>query len=414
MKKLIKTALSTVLALVMALSMGIVAAAEEYDSFTMQYDDRMDISGKTVEIIDAGKPTSYKVGYGVEENAVLDDAVIAIDGDKLIATGIGTAKVRIDGVLYEVTVEKAKINIISIVGQSNSGNHFANATSDITCSAGTAYYWGYGAIEPKDYTEPSMGFHAPLLAELYAQSAAAGNPVKNVLVWEEGYTSKNGKSITAWAVEKEDAINTDGTDGAAQMIRDCIAYYELNSDKYEIVDKIVFCNHGTTDYYMNPERYINLFIAMWERLKAEGMQYLAFLRVRGSHSLATTENVDIFYNAPVSAQFEMVRNREDMFMVSIITENWTGNASTKHSVDIRNYITFMEEYGKDGSYNDSYGNAATVENGVLTTSMKALYGSNNKVHYGKFGYGIIGADAAYNMYASLYGNKVHITKTDSS
>ena len=47
-----------------------------------------------------------------------------------------------------------------------------------------------------------MGFHAPLLAELYAQSAAAGDPVKNVLIWEEGYTSKNGQSITAWAVEE--------------------------------------------------------------------------------------------------------------------------------------------------------------------------------------------------------------------
>ncbi|MBQ6700808.1 MAG: DUF4886 domain-containing protein, partial [Oscillospiraceae bacterium] len=70
--------------------------AEKSQPLSMQYDDRMDISGKTVEIIDAGKPTSYKVGYGVAENAVLDDAVITIDGDKIIATGIGTAKVRID------------------------------------------------------------------------------------------------------------------------------------------------------------------------------------------------------------------------------------------------------------------------------------------------------------------------------
>ena len=139
MKKLIKTALSTVLALVMALSMGIVAAAEEYDSFTMQYDDRMDISGKTVEIVDAGKPTSYKVGYGVEENAVLDDAVIAIDGDKLIATGIGTAKVRIDGVLYEVTVEVAPISLLLLIGQSNMEGMVGNANQSIACEEGKVY-----------------------------------------------------------------------------------------------------------------------------------------------------------------------------------------------------------------------------------------------------------------------------------
>ena len=39
----------------------------------MKYDDRIDLTGKTVEIVDAGKPTSFKVGYGVAEGTPDDE-----------------------------------------------------------------------------------------------------------------------------------------------------------------------------------------------------------------------------------------------------------------------------------------------------------------------------------------------------
>ena len=372
-------------------------------TLSLSYDDRYDVTGKEVEILDAGTPTSN------------GDAVVALEGNVLRAVGVGTAEVKINGLPYTITVKKAKINLVMIMGQSNAGNHFANATSGVTCPPGTAYHWGYGATQPTDYTQPSMGFHTPLLAELYAQSVAAGDPVKNVLIWAEGYTSKNGQSITAWAVEKNGTIDTTGTDGAAQMLRDCLAYYEGLSDRYEICDKVMFCNHGTTDHNMDTGRYIRLFTAIWERLKAEGMEYVGFLRVRGAHSLNTPENVDLYYNSASAAQFELVRTRDDMFMASTITENWTGVASTVYSIDISRYLSMMEAYGQSPEYSDSYGNKATFADGILTTTMKELYGSNNKVHYGIFGYGIIGADAAYNMYHALNGNGAPtLVQTDSS
>ena len=86
---------------------------------SMRYDDRMDMSGKTVEIIDAGEPTSYQVGYGVEENTQRDTAVVTLEGNTLIATGIGTALVEIDGGTYEVTVTAAPISLLLLAGQSN-------------------------------------------------------------------------------------------------------------------------------------------------------------------------------------------------------------------------------------------------------------------------------------------------------
>lgn len=74
----------------------------------------------------------------------------------------------------------------------------------------------------------------------------------------------------------------------------------------------------------------------------------------------------------------------------------------------------METYGQKNSYSDSYGNKATYANGILTTTMKELYGSNNTCHYGKFGYGIIGADAAYNMYKAMHAPNTAIEVTLTS
>ena len=74
----------------------------------------------------------------------MDESVISLENNYLIASGIGEANIRIDGQLYTVNVQKAKINIVTIMGQSNAGNHFANATSDVTCPVGTAYWWGNG------------------------------------------------------------------------------------------------------------------------------------------------------------------------------------------------------------------------------------------------------------------------------
>lgn len=369
-----------------------------YESMYMKYDDHMDISAyENVEILDAG------------------EAIIALEENYLVATGIGEAKIRLDDQYITVVVEKAKINIITIMGQSNAGNHFENATSDVTCPLGTAYWWGNGqgvnAAEPVDYIQASKGFHTPLLAELYAQSVAAGEPVKNVMIWQEGITSKNGQSIVKWVASETD---TSGTDATATMMKNCLNYYEQHSDKYEIIGNGVYWLQGESDVSMDPDIYQGLFMAMWERLKESGAEYLAFLRVRKGTNLNDEVHEDLDYTGSLAAQLDMVNNNSDMFMATTITENWVGDENTKYSIDISNYITMMEKYGSSETYNDSYGNTATFKDGVLTTTMKTLYGSNNKCHYGKFGYGIIGADAAYNMYTALNADSYQIVKADTT
>ena len=382
-------------------------------SIEAYYDDYLtDISGISASV----------EGAAVTSGDALE--LIEVGGIKYFhAKQLGTSQVTDGTITAEVTVLKAKINIIVIMGQSNSGNHFDNATSDIKCPLGTAYWWGnglgVGAKEPVNFAHATKGFHSPLLAELYAQSVKNGEPVKNVLVWHEGGsqtgngTSKNGSSIYGWAANAND---TSGTDFTVKMVNNCLSYYEGLSDKFEIVSKGVYWLQGEGDGVrgIDPTEYIGCFMAMWNKLKAEaGLEYMAIMRVRQGGDNNTNNN-DIHYSTTVSSQFALANNNPDIFIATTLTENFTGTPTTKISVDIRNYITLMDAYSTSASHSDKYNNTATYKDGVLTMPMSTLFGSNNKNHYGKFGYALIAADAAYNMYNALNKTDFAITQANSS
>ena len=369
--------------------------------------------------IDGVLPTAEGVSV---DGTVIE--IIEVSGTSYFhAKEVGSATVNLGTKTAEVTVGKAKLNLIVVMGQSNSGNHFDNATSDIRCPLGTAYWWGGGkgiaARKPTDFTQATKGFHSPLLAELYAQSVAAGDPEKNVLVWHEGGnqegngTSKNGSSIYGWAKSATDAS---GTDYTVQMVKKCVEYYEGMSDKYEIVRRGVYWLQGEGDGVrgIEPSEYIGCFMAMWNKLKTEaGLEYMAIMRVRRGGD-GNTQNADIYYSSTSASQYALANAYGDIFMATTLTENFTGAPTVNRTVDISNYITLMNEYSSEASHSDSYGNTATYKNGKLTMPMKTLFGSNNKNHYGKFGYALIAADAAYNMYRALHSEGYSITLANSS
>lgn len=356
-------------------------------------------------------------GIAISDNPIItgDDCleIISKDGTSYFhAKNIGTATVTAKDISIAVAIGKARLHIMLVMGQSNAGNHFANAMSDVKCDIGTAYWWQYNA-PVTDHTMTTKGWHAPFLAEFRAQSVAAGNPEKPVLIWREGETTRSGKPITAWAPS---ATNTSGTDGTVKMLQDCISYYTdpIRADKYEIVAKGMYWLQGESGG--NPVAYTECFMAMYERLQKTGIEYCAFFRVRqgGDGNKNTNDHNDLSHHGVLRAQLEMINSRDDMYLITDITENWYGVSTAKHSIDISNYITMLQYYGKTASYTDTLGNRALFKDGILTTYMPELYGKNNYCHYGKFGYGIIGADAAYNMYRALYGNDFGIVYSDTS
>ena len=382
-------------------------------TLTLSYDDYL-------TTIDGILPTDE--GVAITSGTAIE--IIEVKGTSYFhAKEIGNATLTLGENTVEVTVNKAKLNLIVIMGQSNSGNHFSNATSDITNPLGTAYWWGnnrgIAARAPVDFTQATLGFHSTLLAELYAQSVAAGDPVKNVLVWHEGGsqdgngTSKNGSSIYGWAKSPTD---TKGTDYTVSMVANCDAYYATMADKYEIVSRGVYWLQGEGDGVrgIDPNEYIACFEAIWNKLKTEAkLEYMAIMRVRKGGDNNTLNN-DIDYSTTVSSQFALANKHPDIFIATTVTENFTGAPTESKTIDISNYIRMMATYSGAAEHNDNYGNAATYKNGKLTTTMKTLFGSNNKNHYGKFGYTIIASDSAYNMTRALKGSEFSFVMADAS
>ena len=179
-----------------------------------------------------------------------DDAIEVVTKNNVKyfrAKNVGVTTVKDGDKSVVVGIAKARLHLVVVMGQSNAGCHFANAMSDVVCDLGTAYWWGANigpaVTKPIDYTRPSTGFHTPLIAELRAQSVAAGEPEKPVMIWHEGATSKNGKPITSWATS---ATETSGTDDTVKMITNCINYYTApeRADKYEIVESGMYWLQG--------------------------------------------------------------------------------------------------------------------------------------------------------------------------
>ena len=128
------------IAVVLSMMGGSSTAASLFNTgITLKYyDDRMDVSGLDVEITDAGIPTSYKVGYGVAEGTP-DSSVLTLENGFLRASGVGSAKVKINGTEHTVSVSPAPLSLILLMGQSNMEGSDGKAEQSVANTDGQVY-----------------------------------------------------------------------------------------------------------------------------------------------------------------------------------------------------------------------------------------------------------------------------------
>ena len=398
MKKFLSVILSVILVFCVTFSvMFIPAFADSAASLTLSYDDRYEFTG-------ASSVTSS------------DSSVITVSGNVIRAVGItnGTpVTVTADGKDYSVTVNKAKINIVTVAGQSNAAGESTGVDSTLLAKysstvpeKGTAYLWTGGASAPVDFTEGSTynkgGFRGALAAEWYAQSSAAGSPEKTVVVYGTNYTATPGEKIAEWTSDDSTKARHDKT---AAMVNACYDYYKTGegSNYYDISGCGMYWLQGESDRTQTAEYYYNAFSSLWSNLKQETsgrLEYCAFMRVRGASGSDST----LRYSGPVAAQYQLTNDFSDIFTASNLTEQWPADSSSDLSntvkVDISNYHIFGgTQY-------------ANIVNGtVLTEQIAAIYGG---LHYSRLGYSLIGADAAFNMYRSLRCPENRVTAADAS
>ena len=426
--------------------------AEPASPISLRYDDRYDVSGKTVEIVDAGSPTSYKVGYGVEDGT-LDDAVIAIDGDKLIATGIGTALVRIDGVLYEITVEAAPVSILLLIGQSNMRGSEGDANQSIVCPEGMVYAtYGddrgadntaftasnaaqfapsalageYSTINTEGTTDCLSGYPLDTLTEAGAGKIGPDSGFAYEWVRQTGEkvwvinAAHGGTSITAWQ------------DGTTQF-EECEALFkacsetmkkEIAAGHFTLSHMLYFWCQGCNDAAQTAEWYVKKYLAMHESLKTVlafdhdsdeatadyTFEFGGIIPVRagnessgcyrlGTYTDTTTAKYhesfkDLRFTGPRVAQYWLGNNPdyEDIWVVCNIGEDWVWMPDGTNGV-----ADYFNAHYENGTVD--YTTQVEQKTSWYTPTTPAAV--HDSIHYNQIGYNEIGRESVRNALVIL-------------
>ena len=415
---------------------------------SLRYDDHYNVTGKTVEIIDAGTPTSYQVGYGVEENAIPDTAVVTLAGDNLVATGIGIAYVHIDGVLYEVTVEAAPISLLLLIGQSNMEGMVGNANQSIACENGqvySTYAKANGLTGDAGLTVDNAGNYVPsALAGMYSAVNVNGTdtklseyPVKSLTEAGNGkygadsgiayeWTKQTGEkvwvvnaahgasSITSW---QKGASNYEE---AVALFSDCqtVLKKEIAAGHYTFSHMGYYWCQGCADETQTAEWYVGQYLGMHENLKADlafdadfdasttdrTLEFGNIILVMAGHETAVgyrkgthMDSSDAFFatfkelemRGPRVAQIWMANNPElaDINMVCTLAQDWVAMPDGTDGVS-----EYFRSHYENGTVDYPTQTAQSDVWRMPTTPASV----KNSIHYYQIGYNEVGREAARN------------------
>ena len=418
------------------------------EPMSMRYDDHLDMSGKVVEIIDAGTPTSYQVGYGVEENAVPDTAVVTLEGDTLVATGIGTAKVKINGELYEITVTAAPISLLLLIGQSNMRGSEGNADQSIVCPDGMVYATfgdDRGDAEGIMNTKNATNFAASALTGEYSGINVNGTtdnlnyyPInsltedgKGTFGPDSGFAyewvkqtgekvwivnaAHGGSSMTSW---QPNATNFKEADLLFSACQETLRK-EIAAGHFTLSHMGYFWCQGCSDYNWTAEKYVTQYLAMHNGLKDvmsfdhdsnavtadKVLEFAGIIPVRAGHDYndgyregiytdSTTQKfyesfMDLQMTGPRVAQYWMINNPElpDVWGVCNIGEDWVWMPDGTNGV-----VEYFQNHYPNGTV-DYTTQVKQSASWYTPTTPKAVHDS---IHYNQIGYNEVGREAARN------------------
>ena len=430
---------------------------------SLRYDDHLDMSGKAVEIIDAGTPTSYQVGYGVEENTVLDTAVVTLEGDTLVATGIGTATVKVDGELHDITVTAAPISMLLLIGQSNMRGSEGNANQSIVCPDGMVYST-YGDDRGESNTAMTVSnatrFAPSALTGTYSSinvvgttDCLSGYPVNSLTEAGAGKIGPDSGFAYEWVKqtgEKVWVVNAahGGTNISAWQpgtteYEECQALFtacqetlrkEIAAGHFTLSHMGYFWCQGCSNRTNTAEWYVQKYLTMHESLKTElafdhdsnsatenkTFEFGGIIPVRvGSTATCYRDGayettnpyayhesyVDLRFSGPRVAQYWMCNNPEleDIWMVCNIGEDWVWMPDGTNGVS-----AYFQAHYPNGTV-DYTTQVAQKATWYTPTTPAAVHDS---IHYNQIGYNEVGREAARNaliMLGEMEAPKVETT-----
>ncbi len=422
--------------------MELEAKWEKKNILNLKYDDRYDVSNCQVEIINEGSPASNKVGYGVAEN-VFDDKVVTLVGNELIATGVGQAIIKIDGVIYEVNVSPALLSVFLLFGQSNMEGYSGSANQSIANINGQVY----STYCPNDEltTSNASQYVASALTGEYSKINVTGGtdylssyPINSLT--EDGNGKKGADSAIAYrwnqlTNDKVWIINAahGGTsiniwqEGESEFNEALALFYavketlerEIKSGHYILQNFGYFWCQGCADTSVTAEEYVNSYLKMHNSLKEKmcidhdanpatkdiSLQFAAIIPVRAgrhyqsmyregvytdSYSSEWSSFVDLQMSGPRVAQFWMGNNPEltDIHLVWGTGEEWVTKPDGTNGIQ-----EYFEKYYKDGKVDYLTQTKVSDEWRKPTTASQL----HPDIHYTQIAYNELGLRSAENL-----------------
>jgi len=411
---------------------------------TMQYDDR--ISGTDIRILEAGEPVETSLKVGTNER---DDAVITVYGNKLVATGIGEAVAYIDDAVYEITVEKAIIDLFMITGHSVGMGSQGNTQESVLLDNGQAYSFtvtntetgGYRYIDVIGETDGvGLGYAAEKRPDEVDNFTAAGGGVigeDSGLAWKWNQLTGHKVYVVNSAVGSTSMyhwyIDKSNSESPVPILTNAIANFtrarqiiqnEVDAGHFEM-GIMTMINHSSANYsdswgairklYNDEEGQVwfdkvlgditNAMNKDWDAdgtvEKASETMTIGFVPIwtRPKDTVSTSVGIDFGSDKPAVLYMGADAAYADRFVASLIgLQQWGDDA--KVQAYFKNYV---QEY--------------TAQNGeTLAVPSTNLDLYPDYVHYKQFAYNEMGIDVAKNVYTRLYGNtqtvSLKLLKTD--
>ena len=425
-----------------------VESTSDSDISNLRFDDHVDMTNRNVEIIDSGTPTSFQVGYGIGENTIHDTAVVTLVGNTLVATGIGTAVVKVDQKIYNITVTAAPISLLMIIGQSNAEGMVGNANQSIACENGqvySTYAKADGLTGDAGLTVSNAGNYVPsALTGKYSivnvngtDAKLSGHPVNSLTEAGNGkygmdsglayeWVKQTGEKV--WIVNAAHGASSISSwqpgqsnfEEAKALLSACqeVLMKEIKAGHFTFSRMGYYWCQGCADETKSAEWYVDKYLTMHQGLKNEfgfdgdlcpntpknTMEFGGIVLVMAGH-----ENVDGYrkgayedtsnsffasfkeleMRGPRVAQIWMANNPEleDIHIVCTLAQDWVEMPDGTNGVK-----KYFQSYYNNGivDYPTQKKQSASWYSPTTPAAVK------NSIHYYQVGYNEVGREAARN------------------
>ncbi len=411
-------------------------------SLTLEYDDRFsladyaeaDLADYRIVSIETDEVISYQVSGG-ENTGILDEAVVTANGETgLVATGVGTATVRLEkeetgtALLLQVEVEPATLSLLLLGGQSNGEGTCSTATGahpedSVLCAEGEVYstYLPSSASRGASVTGISgmsacttKNVSSFVAGSLTGTSSLAGStltyPLTALTEAGSGKTGPDSGLAYTWnqlSGEKVWVINaawsattiSQWIPGETAYERALAAYQaamttataEVAAGHYTLGHTLLFWQQGETDRATTATEYLAGFRSMLSGFDEAGLgiEYVGIIMVRASTGDYTTTD-ELYLTGPRLAQYLLANSQEDdrVYVVSNANEEWITDSGVKSY--------FSAAYGSRLTY-------PLRESATISAIPQTVAEIHSDIHYSQVGHNENGITAAGTMYTIVTG-----------